>query len=109
MRDKRVAILEARLGEELGALVERRGGRVLHAPALAEQPDLDRAAIAVLVPSLESRPPRLAVFQTAVGTDALFGATDELGLTGRFMQSLQGAVVAARGPKPAGALRRRGV
>lgn len=109
MRNRRVAILEARLGEELGALVERRGGRVLHAPALAELPDVDPAAIAALVASLETGPPKLAVFQTAVGTEALFGATDALGLTGRFAQTLRHAIVVARGPKPGGALRRRGV
>ncbi len=109
MRGKRVAILEARLGEELGALVERRGGRLLHAPALAELPDLDPAAIAALVASLQDRPLKLAVFQTGVGTDALFAATDSLGATGALIRALQGAIVVARGPKPIGALRRRGV
>lgn len=109
MRGKRVAILEARLGRELAALIERRGGRVLHAPALAELPDIDPAAVAALVAALESRPPRLAIFQTGVGTQALFAATDGLGLTPALTQLLARSVVAARGPKPAGALRQRGV
>jgi uroporphyrinogen-III synthase len=109
MRNRRVAILEARLGEELGALVERRGGRVLHAPALAELPDLDLGAIGTLVASLEERPAQLAVFQTAVGTEALFAAADSIGVTGSLARALQGAMVIARGPKPSGALRRRGV
>lgn len=109
MRNKRVAIFEARLGRELVQLIERRGGRALHAPALAEVPDLDAAAIGALVASLAARPPKLAVFQTGVGTQALFKATDALGVTAELLAALKQALVAARGPKPSGALRSRGV
>jgi uroporphyrinogen-III synthase len=109
MRGKTVAILEARLGRQFAELVEKHGGRPLHAPALAEVPDVDRAAIARLVPDLEASPPRAAVFQTGVGTRALFDATDALGLTERLLALLARTVVAVRGPKPAGALRARGV
>jgi uroporphyrinogen-III synthase len=109
MQGKRIAILEARLGRELAELVARRGGLPLHAPALAELPDLDPAAIAELVRSLEARPAALAVFQTGIGTRALFNATDTLGLTQRFLSLLARTTVVARGPKPTGALRARGV
>lgn len=109
MRAKRVAILEARLGRQLAELIERRGGRPLHAPALAELPDLDTAAIGALVASLAERPARLAVFQTGVGTQALFKATDELGVTVQLLRSLEQTTIVARGPKPSGPLRARGV
>jgi uroporphyrinogen-III synthase len=109
MLGKRIAILESRLGTELAALVARRGGVPLHAPALAEQPDVDPAQIAALVGSLQTQPAQLAVFQTGVGTRALFAATDALGLTPQFLALLQAMQVAARGPKPTGALRARGV
>lgn len=109
MRGKKVAILESRLGEQLAGLVAQRGGIPLHAPALAELPDLDPAQIAELVRSLEARPAKLAVFQTGVGTKALFAATDSLGLTERFLSLLKSSMVAVRGPKPTGALRARGV
>jgi len=104
-----VAILEARLGQELSDLVTQRGGVPLHAPALAELPDLDPALIGKLVASLETKPPKLAIFQTGVGTRALFAATDSLSLTEKLLSLLKGATVAARGPKPSGALRSRGV
>jgi uroporphyrinogen-III synthase len=104
-----VAILEARLGRELADLVTQRGGVPLHAPALAELPDLDPALIKALVASLETKPAKLAVFQTGVGTRALFAATDALGLTGSLLAMLEKSIVAARGPKPSGALRSRGV
>jgi len=109
MKGKRIAVLEARLGKQLADLVAQKGGVPLHAPALAELPDLDPQAIAGLVRSLESRGAALAVFQTGVGTRALFGATDSLGLTARFLAQLDKATVVARGPKPTGALRARGV
>jgi len=109
VKGKRIAVLEARLGRQLAALVEGRGGVPFHAPALAEVPDLDAAAIAALVQSLEARPAKLAIFQTGVGTQALFTATDGLGITPRFLDLLERTTVAARGPKPTGALRARKV
>jgi len=109
MRGKRVAILESRLGKELSELVAKRGGIPVHAPALSELPDLDPKEIAALVDSLEKKPAKLFVFQTGVGTRALFAATDSLGSTGVFLRLLENAVVCARGPKPSGALRARKV
>ena len=109
MRQKHIAILESRLGAQLAELVAQRGGVPFHAPALAEQPDLDPAHIAGLVRSLEAEPATLAVFQTGVGTRALFSALDSLCLTEEFSSFLRAMTVAVRGPKPAGALRARGV
>ena len=109
MKAKRVAILESRLGEELAGLVRKRGGEPVHAPALAELPDLDPQKIRSLVQSLGQRPAKLFIFQTGVGTRALFAATDSLGLTKDFLAFLKKAIVAVRGPKPSGALRSRGV
>ena len=109
MRDKTVAILESRLGRQFAELVEKHGGRPFHAPALAEVPDVDRNTIARLVAEIESRPPKVAIFQTGVGTRALFEATDVLGLTGRLLVLLAKIIVAVRGPKPTAVLRARGV
>ncbi|HWI35391.1 MAG TPA: uroporphyrinogen-III synthase [Burkholderiales bacterium] len=97
------------MGEQLAGLVEQRGGIAFRAPALAELPDLDAPSIERLVRSMESAPPKLAVFQTGVGTRALFETTDRLGLTPVLLQSLEKAIVAVRGPKPTGALRARRV
>jgi uroporphyrinogen-III synthase len=109
MRGKKVAILEARLGKQLAELVAQRGGIPFHAPALAELPDLDAAKIGALVRSLEGAPAQVAIFQTSVGTKALFNVTDELGVSAKFLALLEKMVVVARGPKPTGALRSRGV
>jgi uroporphyrinogen-III synthase len=109
MKGKRVAILESRLGREMADLVARRGGVPVHAPALSELPDLDPAAIRALVESLVREPAGLFVFQTGVGTKALFALTDQLGITDAFLKIVSSSVVAVRGPKPTGALKARKV
>jgi len=109
MKDKTVAILEARLGKQLVELVAKRGGRPVHAPALAEVPAIEPAAIRDLVAGLEARPAKLAIFQTGVGTAALFTATDALKSTGKLLAFLENMTVVVRGPKPTAALRSRGV
>ena len=97
------------MGEQLAGLVEQRGGIAFHAPALAELPDLDAPSIERLVRSMEAALPKLAIFQTGVGTRALFETTDRLGITPTFLTLLEKAIVAVRGPKPTGALRSRKV
>jgi len=109
MKDKTVAILETRLGKQLAELVTKRGGRPVHAPALAEVPVVEPEDIAALVRGIESRPARVAIFQTGVGTTALFDATDALKMTDRLLKLLGNMTVAVRGPKPTGVLRGRGV
>jgi uroporphyrinogen-III synthase len=79
------------------------------APALAEVPDVDGVTIARLVGELESHPPKVAIFQTGVGTQALFAATDALGITPKLLGLISKCVVAARGPKPTAVLRSREV
>src|SRR5258705_10307605 len=109
MHDKRVAILESRLGQQMIDLVTKRGGVPIHAPALAEIPDVDSTFVARMIIDIQKRPPKLAVFQTGVGTRALFAATDALGITDKLLEILAATTVAARGPKPTAALRARNV
>jgi uroporphyrinogen-III synthase len=109
VKPKTVAILESRLGRQLADLVEKKGGRPMLAPALAEVPDIDSASISRLVGELESHPATVAIFQTGVGTQALFAATDSLGITPALLASLASSVVVARGPKPSAVLRSREV
>jgi len=97
MRDKRVAILESRLGTQMVELVAKHGGLPLHAPALAEVPDVDPAYVKRLVHDAQTRPAKVAIFQTGVGTRALFATTDVLGLT-QSLLSPRGDD--RRGPRP---------
>jgi len=109
MRNKRVAILESRLGPQMVELVTKHGGLPMHAPALSEVVDVDPAAVDRLVRDAQVRPAKLAIFQTGVGTRALFAATDALAITQSLLDLLAAATVAVRGPKPTAALRTRKV
>ena len=109
MKGRTIAFLESRLADHLAELIARRGGIPVSAPALREEPVVDPDAIAELMRDLVQRPPTLAIFQTGVGTRALFATTDALQLTATLMTLLAGTLVAARGPKPTAVLRQRGV
>jgi uroporphyrinogen-III synthase len=100
-----IALLEARRAAELGQLVETYGGTVRHAPALREEPVEDLAGIAAFLDALCAKPADVAVFQTGVGTRALWAGVERLGRTDEWRTRLERAVVVARGPKPTAALR----
>src|SRR5271169_2759328 len=107
MKDKTVAILESRMRDHIASLVRKYGGTPFSVPALAEIPDVDPVHIRELIRDWNSAPPNIFIFQTGVGTRALFAATDSLGLTDRLSQILNAAQVVVRGPKPTAALRSR--
>jgi uroporphyrinogen-III synthase len=109
MKSKVVAILETRTGAHLGEMIARRGGIPVLAPALEEVPDVDGQAVAALLAQWHIDPFKIVIFQTGVGTRALFQATDAAGLTGELLQLLIPSVVVVRGPKPVGELNVRGV
>jgi uroporphyrinogen-III synthase len=56
-----------------------------------------------------AQPFRMMIFQTGVGTRALFRVTDSLGSTPTLLGLLEKATVVVRGPKPTGELNARGV
>ena len=109
MKSKVVAILETRTGAHLGELIARRGGIPLLAPALEEVPDVEPRAVASLIEGWRIDPFRIVIFQTGVGTRALFQATDAAGLTGELLRHLRSTTVVVRGPKPVGELNAREV
>jgi uroporphyrinogen-III synthase len=107
MQGKVVAILESRIGAHLGELIAKRGGMPLLAPALAEVPDIDPEALRALLRAGRAAPIKFAIFQTGVGTRALFQAADVLGLGAELATLLAAAIVVVRGPKPTGELNAR--
>src|ERR1700722_2197707 len=109
MKSKVVAVLESRTGAHLGELIARRGGIPMLAPALEEVPDVDSQAVASLLAEWRIDPFKIVIFQTGVGTRALFAATDSAGLTGELLRHLRASLVVVRGPKPVGELNLREV
>lgn len=109
MQGKTIALLEARLSKQLAELVAKCGGRPFLAPALREVPNVDQDYVARLVREWQSNPAGMVIFQTGVGTRALFETTDALGLTEKLFAYLAATTVVVRGPKPTAVLRARGV
>jgi uroporphyrinogen-III synthase len=109
MQDKTVAILESRMRDQVADLIRKAGGTPFVAPALSEIPEIDADHIQALIDDWKAAPPDIFIFQTGVGTRALFAATDRLGLTDSLLRFLEMAQVVVRGPKPTAALRGRKV
>jgi uroporphyrinogen-III synthase len=109
MQAKVIGILESRTGAHLAELIERRGGIPMLAPALEEVPDIDEEALKNLLIEWRSKPFDTIIFQTGVGTRALFAATDRSHATDELLQLLAGARIVVRGPKPTAELKARGV
>jgi uroporphyrinogen-III synthase len=109
MKAKVIALLETRTGAQLAELLSRRGALPLHAPALAEVPDVDLPGLENALARWRREPFDLAIFQTGVGTRALFEATETLGAGALLRERLAAAIVVVRGPKPTAELNARGV
>ncbi len=104
-----VGVTAARRAEELGALLERRGASVLHAPALRIVPLPDDAELEAATRSLVEAPPDLAVATTGIGFRGWVEAADGWGLGEALLDSLRKSTVLCRGPKARGAVRAAGL
>src|SRR5258706_6703142 len=99
MKSKVVAILETRIGAHLGELVARRGGIPVLAPALEEVPDVDSHALPKLLAQWRIDPFKVVIFQTGVGTRALFQATDAAGASDGTLRRLRSLHAVGRAPQ----------
>ncbi|WP_369133424.1 uroporphyrinogen-III synthase [Modestobacter sp. I12A-02662] len=102
-----VAVTAARRREELGALLDRRGARVVYAPAIRIVPLSDDAELVAATKAVLAEPVDLVVATTGVGFRGWLEAADAWDLPLR--EHLQTARVLARGPKARGAIRGGGL
>ena len=102
-----VAVTAARRKEELGALLDRRGARVVYAPAIRIVPLSDDTELVAATREVLSRPVDLVVATTGVGFRGWLEAADAWDLP--LVDHLASARVLARGPKARGAIRGGGL
>ncbi|MGY1729628.1 uroporphyrinogen-III synthase [Geodermatophilus sp. SYSU D01062] len=102
-----VAVTAARRREELGALLDRRGARVVYAPAIRIVPLADDAELVAATEAVLAAPVDLVVATTGVGFRGWLEAADAWDLP--LVDHLRGARVLARGPKARGAIRGGGL
>ncbi|MGW1406502.1 uroporphyrinogen-III synthase [Streptomyces sp. NPDC002403] len=104
-----VGVTAARRAEEFGALLERRGATVLHAPALRIVPLADDGELLAATREIIDSVPDTVVVTTAVGFRGWIEAAAGWGLGDRLPAVLRGAELLARGPKVKGAVRAAGL
>lgn len=104
-----VAITADRHRDELAALLERDGARVVLAPALRIVPLADDARLRAATRSLLVRPPDVVVANTGIGMRGWLDAADGWGLGDALRGRLESAYIIARGPKTRDALRAVGL
>jgi uroporphyrinogen-III synthase len=102
-----VAVTAARRKEELGALLDRRGARVVHAPAIRIVPLADDSELVAATRAVLAAPVDLVVATTGVGFRGWLEAADAWDLP--LVEHLRPARVLARGPKARGAIRGGGL
>jgi uroporphyrinogen-III synthase len=103
----RVALLESRLGHELGELVRRLGGTPVLAPSVREVPHLDETDR--FVDALITGRFAVVVALTGAAALAVLRAAERRGRLPEALDALRRATLVARGPKPTAVLRRYGL
>ncbi|MEU9593237.1 uroporphyrinogen-III synthase [Streptomyces sp. NPDC048193] len=104
-----VGVTAARRADELGALLQRRGAAVLHAPALRIVPLADDSELLAATKQLIDQAPDVVVATTAIGFRGWVEAADGWGLGDALLARLRTVELLARGPKVKGAVRAAGL
>jgi uroporphyrinogen-III synthase len=104
-----VAITACRRREELAGLLERRGARVLSAPAVQIRSLADDSELVAATRACIAAPPAVVIASTGVGFRGWIEAADGWGLGDALRRVLGDAEILARGPKAMGAIRAAGL
>ncbi|GAA2755776.1 uroporphyrinogen-III synthase [Actinopolymorpha rutila] len=104
-----VGVTAARRREELVALLERRGARVVEAPAIRIVPLADDRALQAATRLCLAQGIDVAVATTGIGFRGWLEAAESAGLADGLLSALAGARLLARGPKARGAIRAAGL
>jgi uroporphyrinogen-III synthase len=109
LRGARVALLEARMRDEMAALVERLGGKPYCVPAVREAPLHHPAEAEAFIRALCDGRFQFVVLLTGVGVTALLREAEGIGRRDDTLAALRQTTTVCRGPKPAAVLKRHDV
>jgi uroporphyrinogen-III synthase len=104
-----VAVTADRRRDELAALLERRGARVVLAPALRIVPLADDTALRLATLACLTEPLDVAIVTTGVGLRGWLEAAEGWGQAESLRSRLAASYLVARGPKALGAVRAAGL
>jgi uroporphyrinogen-III synthase len=98
-----IGITADRRWQEQAELLERRGARVQHGPAIRTFPLYDEEGLRAATHAVVDDPPDIVVLITALGTRGWMAAAESMGMGDALLKAIAGAEIYARGPKAAGA------
>ncbi|RIV38660.1 uroporphyrinogen-III synthase [Micromonospora radicis] len=104
-----IGVTADRRRDDLAALLQRRGARVVLAPALRIVPLADDTELRDATRACLDRPPDVLMANTGIGMRGWLEAAEGWGLAEPLRSVLGGAYVVARGPKARGAIRAAGL
>jgi uroporphyrinogen-III synthase len=104
-----VGITAARRRKEFGVAMERRGAKVVYAPAIQIVPLVDDAELREATERCVLAPLDFVVATTGIGFRGWMDAADTWGLLEKLTEAIERATVLARGPKARGAIRACGL
>ena len=104
-----IALTAARRREEFGAALERRGAKVVYAPAIRIVPLADDTQLREATERCLAAPVDIVVATTGIGFRGWMDAAEAWDLADELIGSLEQATLLARGPKARGAIRATGL
>ena len=104
-----IGVTAARRAEELITLLERRGAKVVHAPAIRIVPLVDDVELRQVTAELIKEPPDLVVVTTGIGFRGWVEAAHGWDVAEGLISALASTRIVARGPKARGAVRQAGL
>ncbi|NYF55270.1 uroporphyrinogen-III synthase [Micromonospora purpureochromogenes] len=104
-----IGVTADRRRDELAALLQRRGARVVLAPALRIVPLADDSDLREATRACLDRPPDILMANTGIGMRGWLEAAEGWGLAEPLRSVLSRSYVVARGPKARGAIRAAGL
>jgi len=104
-----IGITAARRREEFGAALERRGAKVIYAPAIRIVPLADDSQLRAATERCLAAPLDIVVATTGIGFRGWIDAADTWGLAEKLTAAIDRSTVLARGPKARGAIRASGL
>jgi uroporphyrinogen-III synthase len=104
-----VAVTAERRRDEMAALLQRRGARVVIASAISIVPLIDDDALHAATAACIRLAPDLVVATTGIGFRGWLEAAEGWGMADSLRTVLRAARIIARGPKPCGAIRAAGL
>ncbi|GAB7048665.1 uroporphyrinogen-III synthase [Catenuloplanes indicus] len=104
-----IGVTADRRRDELASLLERRGARIVLAPALRIVPIADDTELRAATRACLENPPDIVMANTGIGMRGWLEAAEGWGLGEPLRAVLAGAYTVARGPKARGAIRAAGL